>query len=89
MAASIADADAEMKDASDPAIAMSLATPVDASAKEELDTAIAIAAPRLAAVIIQDHGKLLGIFIGPGAARRQRAAVREELRSWARFFAFL
>ncbi len=40
----MADAGAEMKDASDPTIAMSLATPVDASAKEELDTDIAIAA---------------------------------------------
>ena len=49
--------------------------------------AVAAAAPSLAAAVIQNYGKLLGIYIGPGAAPRQWCAVREELRSRSRFLA--
>ena len=45
--------------------------------------------PRLAEAKIQDFGKLLGIYIGPGAPPRQWTAVREELRARARFLASL
>ncbi len=51
--------------------------------------AITLAAPRLAAATIRDHGKLLGFYIGPGADSRQWSAVREELRSRSRFLASL
>jgi len=51
--------------------------------------AVAAAAPALAAAVIQDYGKLLGIFVGPGAAARQWSAVREELRGRSRFLASL
>jgi hypothetical protein len=57
--------------------------------ESEVRAAVAIAAPRLAEALIQDYGKLLGIYIGPGAAPRQWNEVREELRSRARFLASL
>jgi hypothetical protein len=55
----------------------------------EVRAAVAVAAPGLAQAIIQNFGKLLGIFIGPGADTRQWSAVREELRSRSRFLASL
>jgi hypothetical protein len=45
--------------------------------------------PRLAAAKIQDCGKLLGFFIGPGADRLQFRGVIEELRTRARYLASL
>jgi hypothetical protein len=57
--------------------------------ESEVRDAITAAAPRLAAASIRDHGKLLGVIIGPGAEKHQWTAVREELRSRARFLASL
>jgi hypothetical protein len=55
----------------------------------EVRAAVSVAAPSLAAAVIQDFGKLLGVFVGPGAVSRQWAAVREELLSRSRFLASL
>jgi hypothetical protein len=55
----------------------------------EVREAIANVAPRLAAALIQDYGKLLGVFIGPGAPLRQWTSVRQELRVRSRFLASL
>jgi hypothetical protein len=51
--------------------------------------AITVAAPGLAGAVIRNYGKLLGIFLGPGALARQWLAVGEELRSRSRFLASL
>jgi hypothetical protein len=51
--------------------------------------AVTAAAPSLANAIIQDHGKLLGVLVGPGAPSRQWLAVAQELRSRSRFLASL
>ena len=56
---------------------------------DDVRAAITAVAPRLAEAKIQDFGKLLGIYIGPGAPPRQWTAVREELRARARFLASL
>ncbi len=55
----------------------------------DVRAAVSLAAPRLAAAAIRDYGKLLGIYIGPGADAHQWTAVREELRARARFLASL
>jgi hypothetical protein len=55
----------------------------------EVRAAVSLAAPSLAAAVIQDFGKLLGIYVGPGAVSRQWSAVREELLSRSRFLASL
>jgi hypothetical protein len=55
----------------------------------EVRAAISLAAPSLAAAVIQDFGKLLGVYVGPGAVSRQWSAVREELLSRSRFLASL
>ena len=48
---------------------------------DDVRAAITAVAPRLAEAKIQDFGKLLGIYIGPGVPPRQWTAVREELRA--------
>jgi endonuclease/exonuclease/phosphatase family metal-dependent hydrolase len=52
-------------------------------------TAVSVAAPSLAAAVIRNYGKLLGILLGPGAPLRQWMAVGEELRNRSRFLASL
>ena len=56
---------------------------------EEVRAGIAAVAPRLAAAAIQGYGKLLGIHIGPQAAKRQWSNLREVLRARARYLASL
>ena len=50
---------------------------------------INIIAPRLAKAKIQKSGKLLGIFVGPGAAEHQWSGVAGELRARSRYLASL
>jgi hypothetical protein len=57
--------------------------------ESEVREAISAVAPFLAEARIQDHGKLLGVFVGPGAPTRQWTSVRQELRSRSRFLASL
>jgi hypothetical protein len=45
--------------------------------------------PRLASAKIEDCGKLLGFFVGPGAEKLQWRGVAEELRARARYLASL
>ncbi len=57
--------------------------------ESDVREAIRAVAPGLAAARIQDHGKLLGVFVGPGAPQRQWSSVRQELRERSRFLASL
>jgi hypothetical protein len=57
--------------------------------EQAVRAALILAAPSLATAVIQNFGKLLGVYIGPGADRRQWLSVREELRSRSRFLASL
>jgi hypothetical protein len=57
--------------------------------ESDVREAIRAVAPSLAAARIQDHGKLLGVLIGPGAPTRQWSSVRQELRARSRFLASL
>ena len=50
---------------------------------------IKILAPRLAKAKIQESGKLLGIFVGPGAEEHQWCGVAGELRAKSRYLASL
>jgi hypothetical protein len=50
---------------------------------------IKLIAPRLAKAGIEDCGKLLGIFVGPGAEALQWRGVAEELRARSRYLASL
>jgi hypothetical protein len=50
---------------------------------------IKILVPRLAKAKIQTSGKLLGVFIGPGADEQQWCGVAEELRTRSRYLASL
>jgi hypothetical protein len=63
--------------------------PLWESVESEVRTAIAAVAPRLATACVQDYGKLLGVYIGPGAEARQWCSIREELRTRSRFLASL
>jgi exonuclease III len=55
----------------------------------EVRQRIRVLVPRLATAKIQDCGKLLGFYIGPGAGRLQFRDVIEELRTRARYLASL
>jgi hypothetical protein len=57
--------------------------------EDEVRAAIVGVAPRLATALIQDFGKLLGFFVGPGAPDRQWSSIRLELRVRSRFLASL
>ena len=57
--------------------------------ESEVRIAVAAVAPRFAAAKIQDFGKLLGLFVGPGAATRQWTHLQEELKTRSRYLASL
>jgi hypothetical protein len=56
---------------------------------EDIRGQIRLLAPRLAEAKIQDCGKLLGIFVGPGAAAVQWRATVEEIKARSRYLASL
>jgi hypothetical protein len=57
--------------------------------ESEVRASIADVAPSLATALIQNFGKLLGFFVGPGAPDRQWSSIRLELRMRSRFLASL
>jgi hypothetical protein len=56
---------------------------------DDIRRKILLLAPRLVQAKVQDCGKLLGIFVGPGAEAVQWKAVIEEVRSRSRYLASL